>query len=110
MDEKPADQISRLEQRRMNIPLLAARALLLLVLIVGIVMAVKASDTTAAVLFLAAIFLLIIAILLDIAGARKVEALDDRKFIKWDSASPEIQRQNVNVEVRDLAKVLGVGD
>ena len=110
MDQKPADQISRLEQRKMNLPLLIVRAFLLMLLVAGIVMAVKTGDTTAALLFLAAIFLLGIAVLLDIAGARKTEALDDRKFIKWDSASPEIQRQNVNVEVRDLAKVLGVGD
>ena len=110
MDQKPADQISRLEQRKMNVPLLIVRAFLLMLLVAGIVMAVKTGDTTAALLFLAAIFLLGIAVLLDIAGARKTEALDDRKFIKWDSASPEIQRQNVNVEVRDLAKVLGVGD
>jgi hypothetical protein len=81
-----------------------------LLLVAGIVMAFKAEDTTAAMLFLAAIFLLVIAVLLDIAGTRKLDALDDRKFIKWDSSSPEIQRQNVNVEVRDLAKVIGVGD
>jgi hypothetical protein len=110
MDQKPADQISRLERRRVNVPLLAVRALLLLLLVAGIVMSFKADDTTAAMLFLAAIFLLVIAVLLDIAGTRKTDALDDRKFIKWDSSSPEIQRQNVNVEVRDLAKVIGVGD
>jgi hypothetical protein len=83
---------------------------LLLLLIAGVGMSVKASDTTASLIFVAAIFLLIIAVLLDLAGARKTAALDDRKFIKWDSSSPEIQRQNVNVEVHDLAKVLGVGD
>ena len=37
-------------------------------------------------------------------------ALDDRKFIKWDDALPEIQRQNVDLEVRELARLLGVGD
>lgn len=94
----------------MNYPLLAVRVMLGLLLIAGIVMAFKADDTAAALLFLGAIFLLIIAVLLDIAGARKLEALDDRKFIKWDSSSPEIQRQNVNVEVRELAKVIGLGD
>jgi len=110
MDQKPADQLSRLERRRTNYPLLAVRIVLGLLLIGGIVMAVKADDAIAALLFLGAIFLLIIAVLLDIAGRRKTEALDDRKFIKWDSSSPEIQRQNVNVEVRDLARVIGVGD
>src|SRR4051794_3028741 len=110
MDQKPADQLSRLERRRTNYSLLVVRVILGLLLIGGIVMAFKAGDTTAALLFLGAIFLLIIAVLLDVAGTRKNEALDDRKFIKWDSSSPEIQRQNVNVEVRELAKVIGVGD
>ncbi|MFL6375758.1 MAG: hypothetical protein ACJ73D_13905 [Pyrinomonadaceae bacterium] len=110
MDETAANPLSRLEQRRANIPLLAVRALLLLLLISGIVMAAKAGDTTAAVLFLAGVFLVIIVVLLELAMTRKVEALDDRKFIRWDAASPEIQRQNVVVEVRELARVLGVGD
>jgi hypothetical protein len=102
MEEPSADKLSRLEQRRMNVPLVAVRIVLLLVLIAGVVISVKAGDTLAGLLFTAAIFLL--------ASTRKIEALDDRKFIKWDSSSPEIQRQNVNVEVRDLARVLGVGD
>lgn len=110
MADPSADKLSRLEQRRMNVPLTAVRAILLLLLIGGVVMSVKASDTIATLFFVAAIFLLVIAVLFDIAGARKTAALDDRKFIKWDSSSPEIQRQNVNVEVHDLAKVLGVGD
>jgi hypothetical protein len=110
MDQISTDQISRLERRRTNYPLVAVRVALGLLLIGGIVMAVRADDTTAAVFFLAAIFLLIIGVLLDVARTRKTEALDDRKFIKWDSSSPEIQRQNVNVEVRELAKVIGVGD
>lgn len=110
MDEKAANPLSRLEQRRTNFPLLAVRVVLLAVLIAGVVMAIKADDTTAAMLFVSALFLLVIAVLLDVARTRKVEALDDRKFIKWDAASPEIQRQNVNIEVRDLARILGVGD
>jgi len=93
----------------MNIPLTAVRAILFLLLVAGVVMSVKAGETTTALFFVAAVFLLTIAVLLDVAGARKTAALDDRKFIKWDSSSPEIQRQNVNVEVHDLAKVLGVG-
>jgi hypothetical protein len=110
MEEPSADKLSRLEQRRMNVPLVAVRIVLLLVLIAGVVISVKAGDTLAGLLFTAAIFLLVIGVLLEIASTRKIEALDDRKFIKWDSSSPEIQRQNVNVEVRDLARVLGVGD
>jgi len=49
-------------------------------------------------------------VILDVANRRRIAAVDDRKFIRWDAAMPEIQRQNVNVEVRELSRLLGVGD
>ena len=48
--------------------------------------------------------------LLDTAQKRRLAALDDRKFIQWDDALPEIQRQNVDLEVRELARLLRVED
>jgi len=110
MEQASPNPLSSLEQRKTNYPLLIVRIFLLVALAAGVVMAVKAADTTAAIIFVSAIFLLVIAFLLDIANTRKRDALDDRKFINWDSAMPEVQRQNVNVEVRELARVLGVGD
>jgi hypothetical protein len=109
MGENGANALARVEPRKTNYPLLIAGGILMLVLIAGVVMAVKSEDTTATVLFIASIFLLLIAVLLDVAKTRKIEALDDRKVIRWDAAIPEVQRQNVNVEVRELARILGVG-
>ncbi|HTH52091.1 MAG TPA: hypothetical protein VL501_09170 [Pyrinomonadaceae bacterium] len=110
MDQTKANPISRLEPRRRNYPLLAVRIVLVAGLGGGIVASVRDGDIIAAVIFTAALFLVGIWILLDVAHTRKIEALDDRKFIHWDSASPEVQRQNVNLEVRELARLLGVGD
>lgn len=86
-----------------------AWGVLLVVLIAGVAVSATSGYTTAAIIFLAATFLLIIAVLLDMAKTRRLEAVDDRKFIRWDAAMPEIQRQNVNVEVLELARLLGVG-
>lgn len=110
MDQAKANPLSRLEQRRTNYPLLAVRVVLVTVIAAGIVASVREGDMVAATIFTAALFLVGIAILLDVAHTRKIEALDDRKFIHWDSASPEVQRQNVNLEVRELGRLLGVGE
>lgn len=42
-------------------------------------------------------------------GTRTGRAKLDRKRLGWDTAQPEIQRQNLNLEVLELAKVLGAG-
>jgi hypothetical protein len=52
----------------------------------------------------------VILVLLEVAKNRRFAAVDDRKFIRWAASNPELQRQNVNVEVRELARVLKVGD
>ncbi|HEV7699409.1 MAG TPA: hypothetical protein VGO43_04205 [Pyrinomonadaceae bacterium] len=109
MGENGANALARVEPRKTNYPLLIAAVLLLLVLIAGVVLSVKSEDTIAAMLFAASIFLLLIAVLLDVAKTRKLAALDDRKVISWDAASPDLQRQNVNIEVRELARILDVG-
>lgn len=101
--------LARLDKRNANYPLIVTAALLLALLVAGAVISGRGGDPVAAGLFVAAALLLVVAYLLDLAKTRKLEALDDRKFIRWDAAMPEIQRQNVNVEVRELARLLGVG-
>ncbi|MBK9768927.1 MAG: hypothetical protein IPP63_19005 [Chloracidobacterium sp.] len=80
------------------------------VLIAGIVLSVRAANMPLLAVFLGAIALLGLVVILDVANRRRIAAVDDRKFIRWDAAMPEIQRQNVNVEVRELSRLLGVGD
>lgn len=109
MSNQDTNPLARLEQRKANYPLIATGVMLFGVLIAGVVFSAKTESWTMTALFVAAALLLVITVLLDIAKTRKLEALDDRKFIHWDAAMPEIQRQNVNVEVRELARLLGVG-
>lgn len=109
MDTKSENPLARLEQRKADYPLVAAGVLVFAVLIAGVFVSAQAELPIVTALFVAAILLLIVAALLDLAKTRRLEAVDDRKFIHWDAAMPEIQRQNVNVEVRELARLLGVG-
>lgn len=101
--------LSRIEQKKTNYPLIAAAVVLFALLVAGVVLALGEPNWTAAMLFAAAILVLILAILIEITHSRRLAALDDRKFIRWDAAMPEVQRQSVNVEVRELARLLNVG-
>ena len=109
MLEKNANPLARLEQRKPSYPLIAAGVALFAVLIAGVVVSATNENTLIPILFVAAVLLFGVAVLINVARTRKIEALDDRKFINWDAAMPEVQRQNVNVEVRELARLLGVG-
>lgn len=109
MTQKDENPLARFEQRKPNYPLIAASTLLLLALAAGATVAAREQNMVLAGLFVAAILLLAVTILISVAERRRLDTVDDRKFIQWDAAMPEVQRQNVNVEVRELARLLNVG-
>lgn len=106
-DDNP---LRSLDRHSVNIPLVVAAAGLLIVLIVGFALSLSSPNALIPVLFAVGVATFLIVIILDIAKTRRLEAVDDRKFIRWDTAIPEVQRENVNLEVRELGKLLGVGD
>ncbi len=110
MDKKDDNPLARFERRKVNYPLIICAVLLFGVLAAGTIVSARSADLTAAGIFVAAAALFVVAMLLDISKTRRMAAVDDRRFIRWDTAMPEIQRQNVNVEVRELARLLGVGN
>ena len=110
MENNRANPLTRFERKKINYPRAAAVVLLFGILIAGGISSVRSDDLSSAAAFGAALAVLIIVVLLDTAAKRRLAAVDDRKFISWDAAMPEIQRQNVNVEVRELARQLNVGD
>lgn len=56
------------------------------------------------------ISLLVVAVfaIKNILQSRKLLAVSDQKRIDWETALPEIQRQNLNIEVFELSKILEV--
>ncbi len=110
MEKKGDNSLARLERRRTNYPLIITAVIMFGVLVAGVVMSVRAEFMIGAGLFFAGIVVFSLVALLDVAQTKRLAAVDDRKFIRWDASMPEIQRQNVNVEVRELARQLNVGN
>lgn len=110
MEKAPANPLTRVERPKISYPLVIAGVLLFGVLLAGAVFSARADSWTAALIFAAAAALFVVVALLDRAKNRRIAAVDDRRFIRWDAAVPDIQRQNVNVEVRELARLLNVGN
>jgi hypothetical protein len=110
MDKDRKNPLANVERPKVNYPLLAATLALFVALAAGATLAVRSQDWGSAGLFVAGIALFALIVLLEISKNRRIAAIDDRKFIQWDAAMPEIQRQNVNLEVRELARLLNVGN
>jgi len=110
MKDGTENPLAHVERRRPDYPLLIAAAVLIVLILAGLVTAVRAGNYTEAAIFFVSAIVLAALFLIDRAASRRASALDDRKVIRWDAASPELQRQNVSIEVRELARLLGVGD
>lgn len=109
MDKKSDNPLSSFETPKTNFPLIIAGALLILSAVVGVIMSVRDQSIAGAVLFSAVAFIFLLVVLIYKAEKKRNAAIDDRKFIRWDAAMPELQRQNVNLEVHELARLLNVG-
>jgi len=110
MKEAQDNLLSRLERPRINTPLVAVGVAVVLVLIAGMILAGRAGELLLALMFATAAAVFGLFVIMHTAAQRRLAAVDDRKFIRWDASMPEIQRQNVNLEVRELAHLLDVGD
>lgn len=84
--------------------------IVILFLLVGLFMAVAAAEWAYTSIFL---------VTLTAAGTlgwfgskrmRELTAETTRHRLGWESAVPEIQRQNLDIEVRELSKILDIGD
>ncbi len=106
--EKADNPLARFERRSTSYALVAAGTVAFACLAIGAVMSVRSEAWPAAGLFLAAMFFLIVFVFLNAGSNRRLIATSDRRLVKWDAALPELQRQNVNLEVKELARLLGV--
>jgi hypothetical protein len=109
MDRTGQNPLARIERQKIDYPLLIAGILLAGLLITGLVAAVIARDINAAVVFLLATAVFVALVLMKLAVDRRKAAVDDRKIIDWNAAIPELQRENINIEVRELARLLKAG-
>src|SRR5512139_2358785 len=95
---KPASQLPQM---------LAAIALLAL-FIVGSVISAMSSNWPLFSIFAFAFVGVIVFAGLSWDRARKLTAFRNQRSIEWETAVPEIQRQNLTIEVEELARILEV--
>ncbi len=110
MSNKNDNPLARLERPKTNYPLLSGVIVLYVTLASALVITLRDQNWTLTGLLFLAVSVFTVVVLLYKAHTRRLDAVDDRKFIHWDAAIPDIQRQNVNIEVRELARLLGVGE
>jgi hypothetical protein len=108
MSETADKSLARFERRTTAYGMIAAGAFVFVCLIAGTVLTVRSQDWTAAGLFFVGILALAFFVFLNVGRNRSLSAAGDLKLIEWDAALPELQRQNVNLEVKELARLLGV--
>lgn len=109
MPNQTDNSLARFERRPTSYPLTIVGFALFTLLAVGLGTSIRAQNWIAAGLFFGALIAFVVAAFVNLNRNRRLEGAADRKYISWDSASPELQRQNVNIEVHELARLLGVG-
>lgn len=108
LPDKTENPLARFERRSTGYALFIAGALAFMCLGAGAIVTVRDGLWTPAMLFIAAAFFVAVYIVLNLSRNRRLIATSDRRLVKWDAAMPELQRQNVNLEVRELTRLLGV--
>lgn len=90
-------------------PLIVAGGMVFLCLAAGIVLSVIAKNwTLAGLLSLAAIGAAIL-VFLNFRLSRKNAAGEKNEHLRWETAMPDIQRQDLNIEITELGRILDVG-
>ena len=77
-------------------------------LLIGLVLAVAAKNWVFTAILLVSLVVVAIFSVKSIFLSRKFLAAADQKRVEWETALPEIQRQNLNIEVFELSKILEV--
>jgi len=108
MAQKGDNSLARFDRPTISYPLVIVGAITAVCLVTGAIVTARSQDWAATGLFVFSFFAVTALTVLYVNRNRRVTAASDRKFIKWDAALPELQRQNVNLEVRELARLLGV--
>lgn len=108
MADTNGNSLARFERHPTDYALLSAGIGVFVCLAAAAVLALRDEAWAAAALVLFGILLLAAFVFLNIARDRRSNAASSRRLVKWDAALPELQRQNVNLEVRELARLLSV--
>lgn len=108
MADKLHNSLSKLSRPAPLLPLAVTSGSVAIVLAIGLIVALASSVWSfTAIIFVSLVGLGIFTFLV-FNHARKLAAEKDARLIDWESALPEIQRENLNLEVAELKKILEV--
>jgi hypothetical protein len=93
-----------------NYALIVIGGFVLLCLVAGLLMAIMAASGVLAGIFAAAILGTVALIYLNLRQSRKIAVGAKNERISWETALPEVQRQNLNIEISELGRILEVED
>lgn len=108
VQKKHDKALAMLERPTGNTPLVISAGVEILLALGAAIASFSSSDWIAGIFAFSACLAGVSVLLFYYGNEKRRHAAADRGLIKWDSALPEVQRQSVNLEVRELASQLGV--
>ena len=94
------------ERPASSMPLAILSAFVLVCLLAGLATALSSQNWVLVLIFAFSIVGLGGFTYMSLSQTRKLAASSDKRLIDWETALPEIQRQNLSLEVFELAKIL----
>lgn len=89
-------------------PFIAIAAVLAAVLLIGAIVAIASQNWTMAFIFFVALIGLTIYAGASVLKMNRLSSSLIQNRIEWSTAMPDLQRQSLNIEVRELSKILEV--
>ena len=102
--------ISNFAPPGVNYPLAVTGALLVLCLAAGLVMAVLAGNRGVGILLGVSVVVALALIFLSLRQSKKTAIGSKNEQMRWETALPDVQRQDLNIEISELGRMLEVGD
>lgn len=109
MDKEFENSLTRLARPESPISLAILTSAASVFLLIGTILSVRLESWLLLVVFLVLIVGVCVLALQNFAQFRKLAAVKSEGRIDWAAALPEVQRQNLNLEVLELSRILDMG-
>lgn len=109
MSKELESPISNFASPRVNYPLVAAGAVIFPCLGAGLVLSIRAQNWVLAGLLLPAVIGAAVLVFLNVRLSLKNAAGARNEQLRWETALPDVQRQDLNIEITELGRILEVG-
>lgn len=109
MEKQFDNSFSRLAQEDSLAPLTILTSAVLLFLAIGTVLSIRQGSWLLVAIFALLVVGAFVFAYQNFVQFRKLAAARSEGLIKWEAANPDVQRQNLNLEVLELSRILDMG-